>query len=379
MPKILIAGASGLVGNAAMRQFAAAGGWEVIGLSRRAPMPVAGADAVSVDLLDVDACAAVIESIGSGVTHFVMAAHYEAPGMAPGWFDAEAIDRNDRMLRNLFEPLRATAKRLQHVSLMQGSKAYGMHHPELLGQIRVPMRELEPRLPHPNFYFVQQDYLTELAAAAPWALTVWRPTVIYGDAPGVNMNVIRTLAIYAALERERGRELAYPGRTYDQPFQEAVDSDLLGRALVWAATSETARDRTFNLTNGDTFTWRHTWATVADAFGMTEGEHRPISFAEDLPQRDDEWATLVDRHQLHAPRTIVEHVGANSLLYADWMLGAIEGVAAPVNSTIAIRQAGFHECEDTETMFADWFRRVQQNGVVPPSLERNGKHQAPAA
>jgi nucleoside-diphosphate-sugar epimerase len=285
--------------------------------------------------------------------------------MAPGWFDEESIALNDRMLRNIFEPLRAVATGLQHVSLMQGSKAYGMHNPELLDRIRAPLRESEPRLEHPNFYFVQQDYLSDLAAASDWDLTVWRPTVIYGDAPGVNMNVIRAIAVYAALERERGDALAYPGGTYDQSFQEAIDSDLLGQALVWAATSPGARDRVFNITNGDTFTWRHSWGVVADAFGMTPGEHRPMSFAEDLPRRDDEWADLVSRHGLDAPSSIVEHVGANSLLYADWMLGSMEGVAAPLNSTIAIRQAGFHGCVDTEEMFARWFHRVQDEGVVP--------------
>lgn len=359
---VVVAGASGLVGSAALRRFAA-DGWTAIGVSRRPPEHVEGAVTVALDLTDPVACREFVAQHGAGVTHVVFAAQYEAPGLAPGWFDGEAIARNGAMLESLMEPLLAAATGLRHVSLLQGSKAYGMHHPDLLAVLRVPLREREPRLDHPNFYFVQEDWLRERQDG--WGLTVWRPTVVYGDAPGVNMNVIRGVAVYAALERERGDRLDFPGATYDQPFQEAVDCDLLAEALVWAAVTDGARDRTFNLTNGDTFSWRHTWPAVARAFGMEPGEHRPALLAETLPKRDDEWAALVARHGLAASGGVEDYVGANSLLYADWMLGSIEGVVAPLNSTIAIRQAGFHGCEDTEDMFVKWFRRVQEWGVVP--------------
>lgn len=269
-------------------------------------------------------------------------------------------------LTNLVEPLLSVAGDLEHVSLLQGSKAYGMHHPDLLDKIRAPLRERDPRLEHSNFYFVQEDWLK--VRQSSWGLTVWRPTVIYGDAPGVNMNALRGIAVYAALERATGATvLDYPGGTYDQPFQEAVDVDLLASALIWAASGTGASDRTFNLTNGDTFTWRHTWAAVCRAFGMAPGAHRPQQLSVELPRRDDEWAALVERHGLDAAKSVEEHCGANSLLYSDWMLGALEWVAAPLNSTIAIRQAGFAECVDTEDMFVRWMTNLQQSGVVPAS------------
>lgn len=363
-PVVLIVGASGLVGRAAVRRFAATPGWDVIGVSRRIPAGPDRGRHLSLDLADADACRALVETVGAGVTHLVFAAQYEALGLADGWFDEAAIDLNLRMLRNLFEPLVARGK-LRHVSLMQGSKAYGMHDPALFGRIRIPLRERDPRLEHPNFYLAQQDFLRERQSEGDWGLTIFRPTIIYGDAPGVNMNVIRPIAVYAALEREKGNRLHYPGKSYDQPFREAADSDLVAEALGWAATAPEARDRIFNVTNGDSFTWRFMWHAVAESFGMEPGEHRPISLAEELPRRDLEWAALVDRYGLDAPRTILEHVGANSLLYADWMLGAIDGVVAPVNSTIALRQAGFHACIDSEDMFRKWFGRVQDEGVVP--------------
>jgi len=363
---VLVAGASGLVGQAALRRFGTLAGWSAIGLSRRTPGPIPGATTYRVDLDDPGSCAELVAAVGARVTHLVFAAQYEAPGMVSGWFDPDAIARNQRMLRNLVEPLLAAAPRLEHVSLLQGSKAYGIHHPEIAARVRTPLRERDPRLEHPNFYFEQEDYLRQQQLTGTWGLTVWRPTVVYGDAAGVNMNVLRPLAVYAALERERGeRALHYPGGSYEQPFQEAVDCDLLAEALAWSATAPGARDRTFNLTNGDTFTWRHTWAAVAESFGMQPGEHRPMSLATDLPARDAEWAAAVRKHGLDAPPSIEAHVGANSLLYADWMLGGLEAVVAPFNSTIAVRQAGFHRCVDTEDMFRSWFERMQRHGIVP--------------
>jgi nucleoside-diphosphate-sugar epimerase len=304
---VVVAGASGLVGNAALRRFAA-DGYETIGVSRRSPLVTGSARAVSLDLTDTQACAGFADEYGHQVTHVVYAAQYEAPGLAAGWFDEQAIARNGAMLTNLMTPLLDVATGLQHVSLLQGSKAYGMHHPDLLDKIRTPLREREPRLEHPNFYFVQEDWLR--AHQGSWGLTVWRPTVVYGDAPGVNMNALRGIAVYAALERAAGKAtLDYPGGTYDQPFQEAIDVDLLASALAWAAQSEGARDRIFNLTNGDTFTWRHTWSAVCRAFGMEPGVHRPQQLATELTKRDDEWAALVERHGLDAAKSAGCHRG----------------------------------------------------------------------
>jgi hypothetical protein len=170
---------------------------------------------VPLDLTDGDACGNFDDEYGARVTHVVYAAQYEAPGLAPGWFDEEAIARNGAMLTNLMTPLLSAGGNLEHVSLLQESKAYGMHHPDLLTKIRTPLREREPRLEHPNFYFLQEDWLK--AQQDSWGLTVWRPTVVYGDAPGVNMNALRGIAVYAALERAAGKErLDYPGGTYDQ-------------------------------------------------------------------------------------------------------------------------------------------------------------------
>ena len=362
--KVLVAGASGLVGQAALRHFAGLEGWEAVGVSRRPPVGIAGAKFVAVELADKQACRTAFGEMRD-VTHVVYAALYERPGLFQGWIEEEQIERNGRMLRNLFEPLLAVAD-LEHVSLLHGTKAYGIHHPAIGPRgVRNPLREREPRAEHPNFYFVQEDYLRERQREGSWGLTVFRPTVIYGDAWGANMNPIPVIGAYAALLRERGEPLHFPGRPGEPVLREAVDADLVASALGWAATSTGARDGTFNLTNGDVYLWSNVWPTIAKAMGMEPGEHRPMRLAEKLPGMQDEWAALVRRRSLRAPEDLLEFVGANSLVYTDMLLAGATQPGTPVlNSTIAARKAGFHDCMDSEDMFRKWFTRLRAERVL---------------
>jgi len=364
--KVLVAGASGLVGHAAIEHFASLPDWEVVGVSRRVPADLQGARLVSVDLTDTDACARLFGAM-SDVTHVVYAALHETPGLFPGWLDQEVIDRNALMLRNLFDPIERSAKGLEHVSLLHGTKAYGLHHPSVVqAEVKIPLRERDPRHEHPNFYFVQEDYLREKQRRGSWGLTVFRPTVIYGDAGGNNMNPIPAIGAYAAILREEGRPLDFPGLDDTPGLREAVDAGLVARALAWAATSPAARGETFNLTNGDVFMWENVWPAIAETLGMQTGEHRPMSLAEELPKRDSEWAAIVEKYGLRAPTSILEFVGYNSLVYSDLVLGSWTPPSVPfLNSTIKARQAGFHDCMDSEDMFRALFRHLQETGLLP--------------
>jgi nucleoside-diphosphate-sugar epimerase len=367
--KILIAGVSGLVGYAAAQHFSSLSGWEVLGISRRPP-DISNVDFVALDLLDARECRRILESL-SDVTHVVYATVTELPGLAAGRFDPATIERNATMLRNLMEPLSAAAENLQHVSLLHGTKAYGLYHPSVdHAAAKSPLREAEPRREHPNFYFVQEDYLLGKQAKNSWGLTVWRPTVIYGVAYGNNMNVIPVLAAYAAILRERGEPLHFPGQSTSPAVAEAVDADLVARALAWAAVSPSARNQTFNLTNGDIFGWQYVWPAIADSFGMEVGEHRPLSLVNELPTWQQEWAGIVDKYQLQAPRNLMDFVGHNSVVYTDSQLLGADKRGSPrsvpiLNSTIKIRQAGFHECMDTEEMFRKIFVQLREKRLIP--------------
>ena len=80
---VLIAGATGLVGYACLKHFAALPDCQVIALSRRQPDQTFGARWHPLDLADAAACAALAPQL-AGVTHLVYAALYERPGLVAG-------------------------------------------------------------------------------------------------------------------------------------------------------------------------------------------------------------------------------------------------------------------------------------------------------
>ncbi|HET9690790.1 MAG TPA: NAD-dependent epimerase/dehydratase family protein [Acidimicrobiales bacterium] len=355
---MVVAGASGVVGLAALEAFSAAGGWDVVGVARRPPQ-VDGAVTVALDLTDEAACRGFADAHGD-TTHVVYAALFEKTGLVPGWHEADQMQRNLMMLRNLLDPLASSAG-LEHVSLLQGTKAYGVHlHP-----VAVPARERWPRDPHENFYWLQEDHVRELQRSGSWACTVFRPQVVMGGALGSNMNPIAALGAYGALLREAGEPLHFPAQPWQFVF-EAVDADLLARALLWAATAPTARNETFNVTNGDVMTWPNVWPTIAAALGMAPGDVRPISFEAEQAAWQASWAALVDRHGLAAPASLEAFVG-QSLTYLDFLMAV--GADAPpppaLVSTVKLRQAGFGDCADTEDMFRRWVGRLQQERLLP--------------
>ena len=358
---VLIAGASGVVGHAALEHFAGLPGWRVIALSRRRPELPAGFDGVhlSVDLTDAQACRQAIAAHPE-VTHLVYAALFEKPGLVRGWRERDQMQTNLGMLRNLVEPLVQHAPGLRHVSLLQGTKAYGVHlHP-----VAIPARESSPRDPHENFYWLQEDWLREQAATAGFGFTLWRPQLVFGDAVGVAMNLVPVIGAYAAICRELGQPFAYPGGPSN--VLEATDARLLARAFAWAADAPAARDETFNVTNGDVFVWRNLWPALADALDMPTGPDAAMSMAAFLPAHAGTWQRIVAKHGLR-PIALPDLLG-ESHHYADFCFGFHAREAPPpvIVSTIKLRQAGFADCIDTEQMFRDWFGALRARGILPP-------------
>jgi nucleoside-diphosphate-sugar epimerase len=355
---VLVAGASGLVGTAAVDAFLDAG-WEVISLSRRKPEVFSerAFTHVAVDLRDRQACKEAFSRLGT-VTHVVYAAVYEMPGLVAGWQDPHQMDTNLAMLRNLMEPL-VQAARIEHVTLLQGTKAYGVHlHP-----IPVPARERHPRDEHANFYWLQEDCLREQAARQGFAWTILRPTVVLGPNVGVVMNVLPVIGVYAALCREEGQPFGFPGHV---PYvREAVDARLIGRATVWAAHTPAARGEHFNLTNGEVFSWRDLWPAMADCLGLPAGPDRPVSMAQHLPGRAALWDRIVQRHGLRPLK--MEALLGESHHYADFAFGwGLKQMPPPAFvSTVKVKQAGFTETFDTEFAVRHWLDVLMDRRILP--------------
>jgi nucleoside-diphosphate-sugar epimerase len=356
--KVLIAGASGLVGTAAANAFAAAG-WQVVALSRRVPELIehSAVEHLAVDLQDPQACIEACKAL-TDVTHLVYTAVYELPGLVPGWSDAKQIETNGAMLRNLLDPLLENAN-LQHVSLLQGTKAYGA----AIGPIRVPARESQPRVEHPNFYWLQEDDLKNRAARHDFATTIFRPQLIVGPNHGVVMNLPPVVGVYAAMRKAEGLTLAFPGGA--DWIWEATDARLTGDACLWAAQNPHAAGETFNLTNGEVFSWRDMWPAIAETLNVAVGEDEPFSLATYLESRGDLWDDIVQQHGLQ-PLSLQQVLG-ESHHYAD--LAFAHGLEEPPPptfvSTVKIRQAGFNAVYNSEESFCHWLRDLQQRRIIP--------------
>ncbi len=366
--KVLIAGASGLVGFAALRLFSQREDWDVVAVSRRAPFGIDRYRArfISVDLLDRQQCAEVFGQM-SDVTHLVYAAVNEKAGdLVRGWRDRDQMQKNLDMMRNLFEPLSAGGN-LRHVSFLQGTKAYGVH---LRGnRLPMPYRERYQRHPGDNFYWLQEDYIRGKQAGQTWHWTVFRPQLVIGEAIGSNLNMVAAVGVYAAIKREAGQPLSYPGGP--RLVTEMVDVDLIARALHWAAEAGTARNQIFNITNGDVCIWQDVWPAIADSLGMEPGEPQPCSLEREMPKHAAQWAEIVRKYDLKSPADMHAFVGESFALTDGAFLygGSTEtsGLRATLVSTIKLRQAGFHDCIDTEDMFRKWFKRYQDLRWLPPA------------
>ncbi len=360
MPEhVLVVGATGVVGFAALKQFGGRSDCKLTAVSRREPLERFGADFLPLDLTDAAACAQAARDLPD-VTRVVYAALYERPGLVAGWLEAEQIETNRRMLENLLVPLGETARGLRHVTLLQGTKAYGVH----VAPLAIPAREnRSERRDVPNFYWDQEDLLRSKPGGGPWHWTILRPQIVFGLSLGSAMNLIPAIGTYAALKRERGEALDYPGGL--GPILEAVDADLLARVIDWAGSSPQARDEVFNVTNGDVFVWHNVWPAIADALGMTPGQHTPERLAETMPPQAEAWDAVRERHGLRAPG--LDAFVGKSFHYADFCMayGADRAVSPALVSTTKLRQAGFHEVMDSEVMFRKWFAEFQDRRLLP--------------
>jgi len=355
--RVLIVGASGLVGSAAANSFAEAG-WNVIAASRRQPEFIHGTyQHLALDLQDPVACQTAAQSL-TDVTHVVYTAVYELPGLIQGWSDPHQIETNGQMLRNLLEPL-ADAANLAHVTILQGTKAYGA----TVLPMRVPARESQSRVEHPNFYWRHEDYIRVKSEECGFGFTILRPQLIVGPNHGVVMNLPPIIGAYAAIRQAEGLPFSFPGGA--DWVWEAVDTRLVGDACLWAATESAAQGETYNLTNGEVFTWRDMWPALAQTLGATPGPDEPQSMAAYLSERSDVWQSVVERYDL-LPIALEQLLG-ESHFYADlcFNYGGDQSPAPTYVSTVKIKQAGFTDTWNTEASFCYWLRYLQERKVLP--------------
>jgi nucleoside-diphosphate-sugar epimerase len=360
--KVLITGASGLLGVAAIERFLDAG-WDVVGVSRRKPELPSGRniDFLSVDLRDQEKTRVAFEPL-TDVTHIAYTALHEKPELVAGWSSKDQIDTNNAMLRNVVEPIVRSATNFQHISVLQGTKVYGVHlHP-----IPIPARERDARKDHPNFFFDQEAYVGEMGAKHGFSYTALRPQLVTGPTPGA-LNVLPAIGAYAAIRREKGEPFGFPGGP--SFVWEAADADLVGDVAVWAAQSPQAANEAYNITNGDVFEWRNVWPGIAETLGVEAGPDTPMSVTAYLAESADVWDKIVARYGLRS-RSLRDLVGQGDQ-HADFAFayGAPAGPRAFV-STVKLRQAGFATVVDTEVSFRKALQSLIDNKLLPPASKQ---------
>jgi hypothetical protein len=176
------------------------------------------------------------------------------------------------------------------------------------------------------------------------------------------MNIIAAIGAYAAVMRELGRPMAFPGG--GRYINAASDSRLIARAAEFTATHETAANETYNVVNGDMLVWHDIWASIASRFGLEAGEPRPMKLANEMPAHEDVWTRVVKRHGLR-------EVSLQGLIGSSWQFtdrAFAQGIDNPADSVLSglkLRRHGFADCFDTEDAIHHWLERMQQEHLLP--------------
>jgi nucleoside-diphosphate-sugar epimerase len=267
------------------------------------------------------------------------------------------------MLRNVVEVLGEASPGLQHITLLQGTKAYGAHW----GPARTVSKESDGRYMPPNFYYAQEDFLREQQASRGWAWTALRPQLVSGFALGSPSNGIAALGAYAAICKELGLPLRCPGAAHR--ILEASDTRLLARAADWAASTPECDGQAYNITNGDCFVWHEIWPGLAELFDMDWAPPHPMPLQAAMADKGPVWERIRRRHGLEYPlESLVPSWEFADMLFASGShqaFGAGAEVPAILVSTIKARTHGFHDCIDTEQMFAEWIEVYRRWRALP--------------
>lgn len=347
----LVAGAQGVIGRNLVDHLSTLPGWEVVGLSRRGGESTRNVRHLAVDLLDADQTRSKLSDL-TDVTHVFYAAYQDQPT----W--AELVPPNLGMLVNLVDAIEPAAPGLRHVSLMQGYKVYGAH----LGPFKTPARETDAGHMPPEFNVAQQDFLTERQASqagTAWSWSALRPSVVCGFALGNPMNLAMVIAVYAAMSKELGLPLRFPGKpgTYDT-LLEMTDAGLLAKATVWAATDERCANQAFNIANGDLFRWNELWPKLAASFGLEVAPPLPMELSTVMADKEPVWDSMVEKYDLQRN----SYADVSSWRFGDSVFGWNYDFFADGSKA---RRFGFHEYVDTERMFLDIFADLRRRRVIP--------------
>lgn len=344
----LISGATGVVGRR-LAEYLAQLRWHVVGVARRPPQGTGPIQWIALDLTDAAAVRAAARRF-AGATHVFHCARYAHSTAA-----REPIEPNVEMLRNLVEATERYSSALEHVHLVQGSKYYGSE----LGPYKTPARESDPRVLVWNWYYAQEDWLTERARGKRWSVSSSRPHGVCDPELDIVRSMARVIAVYAAICKELALPLCFPGSaaSYGALYQ-CTDASLLAQAMAWMATEPKCAGEAFNITNGDYIRWTNLWPRFARYFGMEPGPVQSVRLARAMADKGPVWERIVARHDLLP--TPYERTALWS--YGDFIFNAGYDL---MSDTSKLRRFGFWHTVDTGEMFLRLFEYFRRHRLVP--------------
>jgi len=348
----VVVGALGVIGRYVVERLLEDPDWSVVGLSRREAAAKPRYRHVAVDLLDRRGAAAKLAEL-SDVSHVFYAAFQPSPGAAAGYASNVAANRD--MLVNAVKAIDAASSALRRVVLVTGTKYYGSH----LGPFRTPARESDARHVPPNYYFDQIDWLSAFQRGRAWDWVELRPQTLCGFAPGTAMSILPAIAVYAAICKELGLPLRFPGKpgAYEAIYQ-VTESSHFADAAVWAATEPRCGLEAFNITNGDYFRWQNLWPKLAQVFDMAPGEPQTIGLTQHMADKGVLWRAMIEKHRLQP----FDYAQLVAWPFADYVFGCDWDVMSDVTKS---RRFGFNDVVDSEEMFCRLLRRFRDERIVP--------------
>ncbi|WP_312076740.1 SDR family oxidoreductase [Chryseobacterium sp.] len=350
----LVVGATGITGSNLAAELISQD-FTTYGLSRNPNESVKNLIPVKADLLDIQSLENALEHISPTHVYFTTWMRNDT--------EEENIRVNSALVRNLLQVL-SSKKSVKHVALVTGLKHYlgPFEAYSKEGKLpETPLREEQPRLPLPNFYYAQEDEVYAASERDGFIWSIHRPHTVIGYAVGNAMNMGTTLAVYASICKETGRQFIWPG-SYEQwnGISDVTDARILAKHLVWASTSEDAKNKAFNITNGDVFRWKWLWFRLADYFGVEavgfENEIRPLE--KEMQNNYEIWKQMVEKYGLNEEN--LDRL--SSAWHTDLDLGRPLEVMTDMKNS---RKSGFTEFQSTEESFLDLFKKLKEEKLIP--------------
>ncbi|RZK13077.1 MAG: SDR family oxidoreductase [Flavobacterium sp.] len=350
----LVVGSSGIIGSNLAEELISSG-WETYGLARNPNTENSTLKPIAANLLDIESLKNALKDVRPTHVYITTWMRNET--------EKENIRVNGLMVRNILDALSDKGS-VTHVALVTGLKHY-------LGPFEAyakegflpetPLREEHPRLDLENFYYAQEDEVYAAAKRDGFTWSIHRPHTVIGKVVGNAMNMGTTLAVYASICKEKGRPFIWPGSAAQwNGLSDVTDAKLLAKHLIWASTTDAAKNEAFNVVNGDVFRWSRLWNRLAAYFDIKAvGYGNQIEPLEKEMANDAEiWQEIAEKYQLK------EHDLSRvaTAWHTDLDLSRPIEVMTDMSKS---RKLGFLVYQDTEETFYELFEQLKEAQIIP--------------